>query len=553
MAKLNSRDVMLIGLKGEPGKSAYEVAVDNGFKGTEEEWLNSLGGDGGARALIEKFVLTGLAPTITFSVNTTEPISVDLSTLQNVTAIDWGDGVVNTELTHEYAAYAGKRAIRIYGCTRIESDAFAGFPHNMHNLTISDEVEYIGQNAFANTKLMYKVEIGKPLRPGRERTQHMVIDTSAFENCTTINWLYLYECVKEINDYAFYGCVTLMDVYFAGDMVPSYECYGYQIFHNCHSLFKIIAQPKCVSDLKGYLPDYADKIVRSDFIQYKVPLTDDEKQTAREFIGAANKDVRSILYCDIPITSNVINSTRDFFNQTPKVGDLVISRNGRLFEVISIAVNESGITVYTWSFLTSLKGADGASIPSIADHSTEATPYLDINFGKANETRKAFFEHSFLMGETHFGDGFMQNKDGKRINMPVLEKDETMATESGVAEVNTNFGYYGRTGADQYEIKCGGLYIVFANDYDLKLCKSDGTVICSGAQQIMFMTAPYNGDKEESSVFVAMGMYIYKGGITNLVPVEGIQAELDDGSYITAGSADTVIFVSEMVKGKQVV
>lgn len=29
-------------LKGEPGKSAYETAVEKGFSGTEEEWLESM-------------------------------------------------------------------------------------------------------------------------------------------------------------------------------------------------------------------------------------------------------------------------------------------------------------------------------------------------------------------------------------------------------------------------------------------------------------------------------------------------------------------------------
>lgn len=33
-------------LKGETGESAYEIAVQNGFVGTEKEWLESLkGGD----------------------------------------------------------------------------------------------------------------------------------------------------------------------------------------------------------------------------------------------------------------------------------------------------------------------------------------------------------------------------------------------------------------------------------------------------------------------------------------------------------------------------
>lgn len=36
------------GPKGDPGESAYQVAVDNGFVGTEEEWLASLGGGGTA-------------------------------------------------------------------------------------------------------------------------------------------------------------------------------------------------------------------------------------------------------------------------------------------------------------------------------------------------------------------------------------------------------------------------------------------------------------------------------------------------------------------------
>ena len=32
------------GIKGDDGKSAYQIALDNGFSGTEDEWLNSLRG-----------------------------------------------------------------------------------------------------------------------------------------------------------------------------------------------------------------------------------------------------------------------------------------------------------------------------------------------------------------------------------------------------------------------------------------------------------------------------------------------------------------------------
>ncbi|MFJ8100227.1 hypothetical protein [Lysinibacillus sp. NPDC096212] len=42
----------LPGPKGNPGDSAYKVAVNNGFKGTEQEWLGSLKGDNSYTAAV---------------------------------------------------------------------------------------------------------------------------------------------------------------------------------------------------------------------------------------------------------------------------------------------------------------------------------------------------------------------------------------------------------------------------------------------------------------------------------------------------------------------
>lgn len=36
------------GIKGDDGKSAYQIALDNGFSGTEYEWLESLQGPAGS-------------------------------------------------------------------------------------------------------------------------------------------------------------------------------------------------------------------------------------------------------------------------------------------------------------------------------------------------------------------------------------------------------------------------------------------------------------------------------------------------------------------------
>ena len=38
-------ELQIIGKRGQDGKSAYEIAVENGFKGTEQEWLESLVSD----------------------------------------------------------------------------------------------------------------------------------------------------------------------------------------------------------------------------------------------------------------------------------------------------------------------------------------------------------------------------------------------------------------------------------------------------------------------------------------------------------------------------
>lgn len=47
---------------GKDGKSAYEIALDNGFKGTEEEWLESLCGEDGANGSSGVYVGSGEMP-----------------------------------------------------------------------------------------------------------------------------------------------------------------------------------------------------------------------------------------------------------------------------------------------------------------------------------------------------------------------------------------------------------------------------------------------------------------------------------------------------------
>lgn len=57
---------------GSPGKSAYEIAVENGFEGTEQEWLESLVGQSagfGTPTASATSLANGEQPTVAVSAN----------------------------------------------------------------------------------------------------------------------------------------------------------------------------------------------------------------------------------------------------------------------------------------------------------------------------------------------------------------------------------------------------------------------------------------------------------------------------------------------------
>lgn len=68
------------GTDGENGDSAYQVAVDNGFIGTEEEWLTSLVGPAGPSG-VDGGLDTGITSGGDISVNPDNPLAIDISPL----------------------------------------------------------------------------------------------------------------------------------------------------------------------------------------------------------------------------------------------------------------------------------------------------------------------------------------------------------------------------------------------------------------------------------------------------------------------------------------
>lgn len=60
----NIEDAVISGLQGDEGLSAYQVAVKNGFEGTEQEWEDSLKGKDGVSPVIAVITPTDPAPTL---------------------------------------------------------------------------------------------------------------------------------------------------------------------------------------------------------------------------------------------------------------------------------------------------------------------------------------------------------------------------------------------------------------------------------------------------------------------------------------------------------
>jgi hypothetical protein len=81
-ALITSKQAKKIAESVKDGKSAYQIAVDNGFEGTETEWLDSLQGEDGtdgeqgAMGYINAEVVDGV---LYIDLNTSEEISFELN------------------------------------------------------------------------------------------------------------------------------------------------------------------------------------------------------------------------------------------------------------------------------------------------------------------------------------------------------------------------------------------------------------------------------------------------------------------------------------------
>ena len=153
-----------------------------------------------------------------------ENTTITLQNLTDLTSIDWGDGTVDTNLSHTYAAI-GEYKCKIYNVTSIDSQAF----YNCSNLTsivISDSTTSIGEYAFKNCANLISVSIPNSVTN---------IGQYAFQSCTKLTSIEIPNSVISIGDFAFSFCYGLTSMVIP-DSVTSLGGYS---FKNCFYLTTI--------------------------------------------------------------------------------------------------------------------------------------------------------------------------------------------------------------------------------------------------------------------------------------------------------------------------
>ena len=183
---------------------------------------------------------------------------VDLSNLSNFTQIDWGDGTIDTNSSHDYNG-EGTYTCKIYGLTSINEMAFSNV--GMARLTsviIGDSVTEIGNQAFFRCENLTSVVIPNSVTSiGEEAFASCISLTSvvipdsvtsigygAFYDCTGLTSIVIPNSVTSIGSYAFSFCYSLTSV-----VIPdSVTEIGAGVFAECYSLTSVVI-PDSVTEI----------------------------------------------------------------------------------------------------------------------------------------------------------------------------------------------------------------------------------------------------------------------------------------------------------------
>jgi hypothetical protein len=229
---------------------------------------------------------------------------IALKNLEGRTEIDWGDGVIDNKLSHNYAN-AGDYRCKIYDVTSIGDNAFQNCDSLMR-ITIPNSVTSIGHEAFYDCKSLTSVVIPDSINFTGHSTFHgcsslmsvvipdsvTIIGGHAFSSCSNLTSIeipdsvdligecafaycgkltsvFISDSVRIINDGAFSSCISLTNVKFT-NLAPINYYVNQSWFDGCTSLTHIYVPYGCRQayidkwTADGAPQDILDKIVESD-------------------------------------------------------------------------------------------------------------------------------------------------------------------------------------------------------------------------------------------------------------------------------------------------
>ena len=247
--------------------------------------------------------LEGKVTIATFNTSEATGEKITLKNLEGVTKIDWGDGVIDTNLTHTYET-TGEYVCKIYDLNSIGRSAFVDCKA-LKSINISNTVNMIGTGAFVRCEGLTSVVIpdsvttvdtlafgaclgltniiipnsvtslGAGIFKNCSSLINVVIGNSvttigekAFEGCTSLISISIPGSVTTIRQEVFKGCIELTTVTFKGYNPPAY---GLKCFENCSNLATIYVPYGTSQVYKeewagsyGVTQELLDKIVESD-------------------------------------------------------------------------------------------------------------------------------------------------------------------------------------------------------------------------------------------------------------------------------------------------
>lgn len=189
---------------------------------------------------------------------TEENTIINFQNLEDITKIDWGDGVINKSYAHIYNAI-GQYICKIYDAPSI-SYSMLNDCGELISIIIPNNITHIDMYAFLRCSNLTNVVIGDNVTK---------IDRLAFSGCSKLETIDIPASVMSIEDYAFSDCANLKHLTFKNPNPITYE--KNEWFDRVdNSLTHIYVPYGCSEAYKtkwavdGASQDILDKIIESD-------------------------------------------------------------------------------------------------------------------------------------------------------------------------------------------------------------------------------------------------------------------------------------------------